>query len=287
MDVVVIMCERADKIQKEARLHFFHLNYNHHHHHHHISNRRTDSSQVISTLPFRFYCPRSFRSSPQLQEMFPSASSQLSRKTIGRLTATPSLLYKSFQCECARAQSYSTASTSTLTQDSNAPAAEAATSFSDGTTHYRITLRRSAIGLPEHRSLVLESLGLKKRLSSVYMRQDPTAAGKILKVKELVAVQNVRRASTAEAQWVRENWSDRMRTGLHVNALAAGGGGAAADASSLDGTSSTRSSAAIEDEVWIDENGFVVDAGRTGKQAPRGYRVIGNVLDGSADQVTL
>ncbi|CAD6884532.1 unnamed protein product [Tilletia caries] len=223
-----------------------------------------------------------------------STSSHLARYTTGRLSAAPSLLSKGLQCECGRAaQPYSTASTSTLGENA-APSSSTTTATSSSspyertpTTHYRITLRRSAIGLPEHRTLVLESLGLKKRLSSVYMRQDPTAAGKILKIKELVAVQNVRRASESEARWVKEKWEDRMRTGLHVNALAALAGAADVSAAAAGAVVEKGQGEEEDNDVWIDENGFVVDAGRTGKQAPRGYRVVGNVLDGSADQISL
>ena len=63
---------------------------------------------------------------------------------------------------------------------------------SSPTTHYRITLRRSAIGLPKHTGRVIEALGLRRRLQSVYHRQSPDIAGMVLAVKELVHVENVR-----------------------------------------------------------------------------------------------
>ena len=68
---------------------------------------------------------------------------------------------------------------------------------SSPTTHYRITLRRSAIGLPKHTGRVIEALGLRKRLQSVYHRQSPDIAGMVLAVKELVHVENVRLMESA------------------------------------------------------------------------------------------
>lgn len=53
-------------------------------------------------------------------------------------------------------------------------------------------MRRSAIGLPKHTGRVIEALGLRKRLQSVYHRQSPDIAGMVLAVKELVHVENVR-----------------------------------------------------------------------------------------------
>ncbi|KAK0548361.1 hypothetical protein OC845_003633 [Tilletia horrida] len=205
------------------------------------------------------------------------------RAPASNLSAAPAI------CGCGLS-SYSVASTSAVASSSSSPSAGAesasAAAPSEATTHYRITLRRSAIGLPEQRSLVLASLGLKKRLSSVYMRQDPTAAGKILKVKELVAVQNVRRATAEEAFWVRQNWTDRVRTGLRLDALMAASAPAATASTQRLSSNGLSSEDDLEGEdVWIDENGFVVDAGRQGKKAPRGYRVVGNVLDGTGEQI--
>lgn len=57
--------------------------------------------------------------------------------------------------------------------------------------YFKITLMRSAIGLPKPVGGVLRSLGLRKRMATVYhpVRQD--VAGKIMAVKELVAVEEV------------------------------------------------------------------------------------------------
>jgi len=58
-------------------------------------------------------------------------------------------------------------------------------------THYRVTLHRSAIGLPERISRTLAALGIHKRMQTVYHLHSPDIAGKLLKVKELVQVTNV------------------------------------------------------------------------------------------------
>ncbi|KAH7884861.1 hypothetical protein F5I97DRAFT_1892896 [Phlebopus sp. FC_14] len=66
-------------------------------------------------------------------------------------------------------------------------------------THYKITLTRSAIALGEKKQETLVSLGLHRRMQTVYHPHTPEAAGKILKVKELVEVTNVP-ASTVRTQ---------------------------------------------------------------------------------------
>ncbi|KAI0312314.1 hypothetical protein OF83DRAFT_1042512, partial [Amylostereum chailletii] len=58
-------------------------------------------------------------------------------------------------------------------------------------THYRITLRRSAISLGARIKGTLVALGLHRRMQTVYHRHNPETAGKILAVKELVEVENV------------------------------------------------------------------------------------------------
>ncbi|SMR42084.1 unnamed protein product [Zymoseptoria tritici ST99CH_1A5] len=62
--------------------------------------------------------------------------------------------------------------------------------------YFRITLLRSAIGLPEKTSGVLRALGLRKRLTTVYQPVTPSIAGQVFAVKELVDVQEVDRALT-------------------------------------------------------------------------------------------
>lgn len=111
------------------------------------------------------------------------------------------------------------------------------------TTHYRVTLRRSAIGLPKQAGRVLEALGLHKRLQSVFHRQHPGIAGSILAVKELVHVENVRALTSPDDE-------DPM-TSL--------------------------------DTVWVNERGEVVDAGRVARKAPKGFRVVGNLVNEQRD----
>jgi large subunit ribosomal protein L30 len=65
-------------------------------------------------------------------------------------------------------------------------------------SYFRITLHRSAIGLPERTRGVLAALGLRKRCQTVFQPVTPDAAGMIMKVKELVAVKEVDRALTTK-----------------------------------------------------------------------------------------
>ncbi|RPD54860.1 hypothetical protein L226DRAFT_262018 [Lentinus tigrinus ALCF2SS1-7] len=78
------------------------------------------------------------------------------------------------------------------------------TSTSEPLTHYRITLRRSAISLPQNIKGTLEALGIHRRLQTVYHRHTPDIAGKILTVKELVTVENVPESA------VRTKWEQRQ-----------------------------------------------------------------------------
>ena len=64
--------------------------------------------------------------------------------------------------------------------------------------YFRITLIRSAIGLPRKSSGVLRALGLRKRMRTVYHPVSPQVAGQIFAVKELVDVQEVEEALTKE-----------------------------------------------------------------------------------------
>lgn len=58
-------------------------------------------------------------------------------------------------------------------------------------SYFRITLIRSAIGLPSKSANVLKALGLRKRMATVFHPVEPSVAGQIMKVKELVAVREV------------------------------------------------------------------------------------------------
>lgn len=62
---------------------------------------------------------------------------------------------------------------------------------SEPNTHFRVTLRRSAISLQDDIKGTLRALGLRRRHQTVYQRHTPEAAGMILRVKELVEVENV------------------------------------------------------------------------------------------------
>ncbi|KAJ7677750.1 hypothetical protein DFH06DRAFT_559924 [Mycena polygramma] len=58
-------------------------------------------------------------------------------------------------------------------------------------THFKITLRRSAISLGEKKKGTLAALGLHRRNQTVFHPHKPDIAGKILAVKELLEVRNV------------------------------------------------------------------------------------------------
>ncbi|CAA7267526.1 unnamed protein product [Cyclocybe aegerita] len=58
-------------------------------------------------------------------------------------------------------------------------------------THFKITLRRSAISLGDKIKGTLKALGIHRRFQTVYFPFSPEVAGKILRVKELVEVENV------------------------------------------------------------------------------------------------
>ncbi|KAI9848252.1 MAG: 39S ribosomal protein L33, mitochondrial [Thelocarpon superellum] len=61
---------------------------------------------------------------------------------------------------------------------------------------FRVTLVRSAIGLPARTQGVLRALGLRKRMRTVYHPVSTDVAGQIMKVKELISVQEVEQPLT-------------------------------------------------------------------------------------------
>ncbi|KOS22150.1 54S ribosomal protein L33 [Escovopsis weberi] len=66
---------------------------------------------------------------------------------------------------------------------------------------FRITLHRSAIGMPERTRGVLAALGLHRRGRTVFHPVSAQFAGMIMKVKELVRVEEVaERKSKAEVR---------------------------------------------------------------------------------------
>lgn len=87
--------------------------------------------------------------------------------------------------------------------------------------YFRVTLLRSAIGLPSKTSGVLKALGLHKRLRTVYHPVSPSVAGQIFAVKELVDVQEVDQALTPKEMkelrtpdsgyYVEKKWSDIVK----------------------------------------------------------------------------
>jgi ribosomal protein L30 len=58
-------------------------------------------------------------------------------------------------------------------------------------SYFRITLMRSGIGLPKRTQGVLKALGLRKRMRTVFYPVTPEVAGQIMKVKELIKVDEV------------------------------------------------------------------------------------------------
>ncbi|KAK7744420.1 39S ribosomal protein L33, mitochondrial [Diatrype stigma] len=88
-----------------------------------------------------------------------------------------------------------TAAAKALTSAATTAAAAATTPAAP--SYFRVTLRRSAIGLPERTRGVLKALGLRRREQSVYHPVSPDFAGMILKVKELVEVEEADRALTS------------------------------------------------------------------------------------------
>jgi ribosomal protein L30 len=58
--------------------------------------------------------------------------------------------------------------------------------------YYKITLKRGLIGIPKRVRDVAKTLGLNKREQSVFVPVTANSAGKILRVKELVSVENVK-----------------------------------------------------------------------------------------------
>jgi ribosomal protein L30 len=70
---------------------------------------------------------------------------------------------------------------------------------------FRITLLRSGIGLPVKTRSVLTALGLRKRMATVYQPVSQDVAGMIMKVKELVDVEEVEERKTkAEVKLARK-----------------------------------------------------------------------------------
>jgi len=65
-------------------------------------------------------------------------------------------------------------------------------------TFFRITLHRSGIGLPKRTNRILATLGLRRRMQTVFHPVSRQTAGMIFKVKELVRVEEVERRLSQE-----------------------------------------------------------------------------------------
>ena len=63
---------------------------------------------------------------------------------------------------------------------------------------FRITLQRSAIGLPKRTRGVLMALGLRRRTQTVFHPVSAQVGGMLMKVKELVRVEEVAAAKTRD-----------------------------------------------------------------------------------------
>ena len=140
------------------------------------------------------------RSSRALKSPAQRAHFSLRWTTSSTLPSSPVMLSAArFATPTGRAQCRRLLATTAPT----APSASSTTS-SEPLTHYRITLRRSAISLPQNIKGTLEALGIHRRLQTVYHRHTPDIAGKILTVKELVTVENVPESA------VRTKWEQRQ-----------------------------------------------------------------------------
>ncbi|KAJ7054203.1 hypothetical protein C8F01DRAFT_995821 [Mycena amicta] len=71
-------------------------------------------------------------------------------------------------------------------------------------THFKITLRRSAISLGDKKKGTLAALGLYRRHQTVFHPHKPDIAGKILAVKELLEVTNVPATEVRDKQAQRK-----------------------------------------------------------------------------------
>ncbi|KAF7313949.1 Ribosomal protein L30 [Mycena chlorophos] len=72
-------------------------------------------------------------------------------------------------------------------------------------THFKITLRRSAISLGDKKKGTLAALGLYRRHQTVFHPHKPDIAGKILAVKELLEVTNVPSSQVRNKQEQRQD----------------------------------------------------------------------------------
>ena len=110
--------------------------------------------------------------------------------TIQRLTQTLSRTRISTRTSYNLSQNLSSSSTCRSEQTTE-KSPVSGSSTSEPNTHYKITLLRSAISLGERKKATLKTLGIHRRMQTVYHPHSPEFAGKILAVKELLKVENV------------------------------------------------------------------------------------------------
>ncbi|KAF5327585.1 hypothetical protein D9619_004650 [Psilocybe cf. subviscida] len=92
----------------------------------------------------------------------------------------------------SRAFTVRTLATTAPEQSTSTSASSSFHSLDDApNTHYKITLRRSAISLGEKKQGTLKAMGIHRRHQTVYFPFGPEMAGNILAVKELLEVENV------------------------------------------------------------------------------------------------
>ncbi|KAF8977636.1 hypothetical protein BDQ17DRAFT_1342003 [Cyathus striatus] len=97
-----------------------------------------------------------------------------------------------------------TLATSTSTASSSTTADVSNTTSEAPKTHFKITLRRSAIALGKKKQETVVSLGIHRRFQTVYHRHTSDIAGKILSIKELLDVENVAEHEVKTKQQMRE-----------------------------------------------------------------------------------
>jgi large subunit ribosomal protein L30 len=107
--------------------------------------------------------------------------------TASRRACVLSILPKTYVPHFRAAHNGTTASRTVAALASSAPPSTS----TQPSTHFRVTLRRSAISLGKRVQGTLTALGLRRRMQTVYHAHTPEAAGMILAVKELVEVENV------------------------------------------------------------------------------------------------
>ena len=117
--------------------------------------------------------------------------------TIDFNLSSPSMLRSRFSSQWPAAMRYNTipqaASSRTLasTSEAHSTSIEPTNTPPSPRKFFKITLLRSAISLGSRKKGTLESLGIHRRMQTVFHPHSPEFAGKILAVKELVRVENV------------------------------------------------------------------------------------------------